>query len=75
MECMTLSLQVYNTQSEAAEFLRLSERTLERWRVEGMGPQFRRFGRRVVYAQSDLEAWADSRCFQSTSSESSQAAR
>lgn len=69
-----LSQQIYTTQSEAAEFLRLSERTLERWRVEGMGPRFRRFGRRVVYAKSDLETWADSRCFQSTSSESAQAA-
>lgn len=54
------------TQSEAADFLRLSERTLERWRVEGMGPSFRRFGRRVVYAKADLERWADSRCFEST---------
>ena len=62
------------TQSEAADFLRLSERTLERWRVEGDGPTFRRFGRRVVYAKSDLEAWADTRCFQNTSSQASQAA-
>lgn len=57
----------YLTQNEAALFLRLSERTLERWRVEGQGPRFRRFGRRVVYAQTDLETWADGRCFQSTS--------
>lgn len=54
-------------QPEAAAFLRVSERTLERWRVEGGGPPFRRFGRRVVYARDDLEEWADSRCFQSTS--------
>ena len=54
-------------QSEAADFLRISERTLERWRVEGTGPRFRRFGRRVVYAKSDLESWADGRCFTSTS--------
>lgn len=60
------SLQ-YVTQSEAADFLRISERTLERWRVEGNGPRFRRFGRRIVYAQSDLESWADGRCYQSTS--------
>ena len=58
---------IYLTQNEAALFLRLSERTLERWRVEGQGPRFRRFGRRVVYAKSDLETWADGRSFQSTS--------
>jgi predicted DNA-binding transcriptional regulator AlpA len=57
----------YLPQTEAAEFLRVSERSLERWRVEGTGPRFRRFGRRVVYAKADLETWADSRCFQSTS--------
>ena len=57
----------YLTQAESADFLRLSERTLERWRVEGNGPRFRRFGRRVVYAKSDLENWADGRCYQSTS--------
>ena len=57
----------YFTQSEAADFLRISERTLERWRVEGNGPRFRRFGRRIVYAQGDLEGWANGRCYQSTS--------
>jgi hypothetical protein len=56
----------YLTQDEAAAFLRVSERSLERWRVEGQGPLFRRFGRRVVYARSDLLAWADQRVFQST---------
>ncbi len=57
----------YFTQSEAADFLRVSERTLERWRVEGNGPRFRRFGRRVVYALGDLDSWANDRCYQSTS--------
>jgi DNA-binding transcriptional MerR regulator len=64
----------YLTQSESADFLRLSERTLERWRVEGMGPPFRRFGRRVVYAKADLERWADSRCFESTCQETAKLA-
>jgi excisionase family DNA binding protein len=63
-------LASYLTQSEAAIHLRLSERTLERWRVEGGGPTFRRFGRRVVYSKVDLEAWAESRCFESTSQRS-----
>ena len=57
----------YLVQAEAADFLRISERTLERWRVEGNGPRFRKFGRRIVYAQGDLETWADGRCYQSTS--------
>jgi excisionase family DNA binding protein len=54
-------------QIEAAELLRVSQRTLERWRLEGSGPPFRRFGRRVVYARQDLEDWATKRVFSSTS--------
>ena len=62
-----MQANTFYNQPEAAELLRLSERTLERWRVEGIGPPFRRFGRRVVYAKTDLESWADSRLFTSTS--------
>ena len=54
-------------QAEAADYLRVSERTLERWRVLGGGPKFRKFGRRVVYGTADLEAWADERVAGSTS--------
>ena len=56
----------YRTQPETAKKLRLSPRTLERMRVEGRGPRFRKFGRRVVYADEDVEAWADARAFSST---------
>lgn len=57
----------YLTNDEAADFLRLSPRTLEKQRVIGGGPRFRKFGRRVMYALVDLEAWADARCFEATS--------
>ncbi len=55
------------TPKESAAFLRLSTVTLARWRIEGMGPSFRKFGRRVVYARPDLVAWADLQKQQSTS--------
>jgi hypothetical protein len=48
---------------QAADYLRLSPRTLDRQRVTGEGPRFRKFGRRVVYAIEDLEAWANERVF------------
>jgi predicted DNA-binding transcriptional regulator AlpA len=54
-------------QTETAELLRLSPRTLERMRVDSTGPRFRKFGRRVAYAAVDVHAWADTRAFQSTS--------
>jgi excisionase family DNA binding protein len=57
----------YLTNDEAATFLRLSPRTLEKLRVEGGGPRYRKFGRRVRYAIDDLEAWADARVFVMTS--------
>jgi len=52
---------------EAAAFLNLSPRTLEKMRVEGGGPRFRKFGRRVLYAVLDLERWANARAYDSTS--------
>ena len=61
------SNKTFLIQAEAADLLRVSERTLERWRVVGSGPPFRRFGRRVVYALTDLQAWASTRVFVSTS--------
>lgn len=56
----------YLNNDEAAAFLRLSPRTLEKLRVIGGGPRFRKFGRRVMYAMSDLETWADARSFETT---------
>jgi len=44
---------------EAARFLSLSHRTLEKHRTYGTGPAYRKLGGRVVYAVEDLQAWAD----------------
>jgi hypothetical protein len=62
----TLNDIQYLTNDEAAVFLKLSPRTLEKQRVLGTGPRFRKFGRRVVYAISDLERWASQRVFECT---------
>ena len=59
--------QRYLTNDEAADYLRLSPRTLEKQRVFGGGPKFRKFGRRVMYAVTDLDTWADQRSFEATS--------
>lgn len=56
----------YLTNNEAAAFLRLSPRTLEKQRVIGGGPRFHKFGRRMMYALTDLEAWASERSFETT---------
>lgn len=43
---------------EAARFLGLSPRTLEKHRTYGTGPVYRKIGGRVVYMLSEVEAWA-----------------
>jgi predicted DNA-binding transcriptional regulator AlpA len=44
---------------EAARYLGLSGRTLEKHRTYGTGPKYRKIGGRVVYALDDLKAWTD----------------
>lgn len=49
----------YLRTDEAALFLGLSPRTLEKHRTYGTGPLYRKLGSRVVYAHADLQRWAD----------------
>lgn len=63
--------QIFLRQKSAAELLCVSGRTMERWRLEGNGPPFRRFGRRVVYARADLMDWAENQRRTSTSEHTS----
>ena len=57
----------YLNNREAAAWLNLSPRTLDRYRVSGDGPVFHRFGGRVRYQVADLETWASARRRVSTS--------
>ena len=59
--------QRYLRTQEAARFLGLSERTLEKHRTYGTGPTYRKLGGRVVYAVDDLQAWAERGAVTSTS--------
>jgi predicted DNA-binding transcriptional regulator AlpA len=52
---------------EAARFLGLSGRTLEKHRTYGTGPAYRKLGGRVVYSIDDLQAWANRGAVTSTS--------
>ncbi len=44
---------------EAARFLGLSGRTLEKHRIYGTGPRYSKLGGRVVYRLDDLQAWVE----------------
>ncbi len=48
-------------EARAAKLVGLSPRTLWGLRASGKGPQYRRVGRRVIYAIKDLEAWLSDR--------------
>ena len=48
-------------ETEAADYLCQSIRTLQKWRVTGFGPHFYKPGRSVRYRRRDLREWAESR--------------
>ena len=66
-------MTLYSTKS-AAEFLGISHRTLEGFRVRGGGPVYTKLGRRVLYFEEDLVEWATKRRRYSTSDEPMKAA-
>src|SRR3546814_15326304 len=55
----TDTLFPYTTLFRSARFLSLSPRTMEKHRLYGTGPQYRKLGGRVVYSIPDLQQWAD----------------
>lgn len=54
------ALPRFLTEHEVADRLAMSVKTLQRWRLLGQGPRFRKFGGAVRYSVGDIEAWADS---------------
>lgn len=53
-------MEEFLTTKEAAEFLKHSEQTLERWRQEGKPPKWYRPSDKVLYSKSDLIDWVKS---------------
>ena len=67
-------LTAFLNEREAAELLRVSVRTLQRWRLTGDGPPFCAFGGRRLYARGDVMSWASSQRRRSTSDPGNEAA-
>jgi excisionase family DNA binding protein len=63
-------MQTLLSQRDAATLLALSERTLERLRVNGGGPRFIKVGASVRYQQEALERWVAAQERGSTSEQS-----
>ncbi len=55
------------SEKRAAQLLGLSEKTLQKWRLTGTGPQFVKISARCIrYRRRDLTSWAEVRLRSST---------
>lgn len=54
------SPEVLLTERETAEYLRLSVRTLQKFRFEGRGPAYHKFGKAIRYNMNDLSTYTAS---------------
>jgi predicted DNA-binding transcriptional regulator AlpA len=55
------------SEQQAAEWLGLAPRTLQKWRHTGRGPKWCRYSARCVrYPLTELRAWTESRTFAHT---------
>jgi predicted DNA-binding transcriptional regulator AlpA len=54
------------TPIELAELYRIPTATAAKWRWNGTGPAFVKFGSRVLYRETDVEAWIASNLRTST---------
>ncbi len=57
----------YLRTKEAAHYVGLSARTLEKHRTFGTGPRYKKIGGRVIYTLEELRTWADRGSCASTS--------
>jgi hypothetical protein len=67
-------LDVSLNENQAAEFLGLSVRTIQTWRVRGGGPRYCKIGRSVRYQRADLAAFRQSHLVGSTAETRAKAA-
>ena len=54
------SSSVFLSGSEAADYLGISKKTLQRWRFDHKGPAYAKLnGKLIRYHQADLDEWMD----------------
>jgi hypothetical protein len=59
MNLQNLDHDTLLTEAEASEFLKLSVRTLQAWRIRVAGPAFVQVGRAIRYRRRDLIVWIE----------------
>ena len=58
---MSETVKRYMTEQEAADYLKVSTKTLQKWRYQCSQPVYHKLGKCVRYLQSDLDEYASSR--------------
>jgi hypothetical protein len=65
---MEIGVPIFLDTEGAAAHLGLGKSTLEKYRVAGIGPAYRKHGRRrVLYLRAELDAWSAAQARRSTS--------
>ncbi len=52
-----MAVDRYLSTKEVSERLGFATGTLENWRLKGKGPGYRKFGKCVKYAESEVDKW------------------
>ena len=59
-------MKLYDTK-KSAKYLGVSKKTLERKRLDGTGPSYKKIGARVMYARHEIDKWVNQNTYSSTS--------
>lgn len=57
------------TSAEAADYLRVSDATLRRWRMQGRSPPYSKIGSKPMYRRAILDDWIEGRQVTNTQQE------
>jgi predicted DNA-binding transcriptional regulator AlpA len=61
---MAVEAKLFLDEAATARLLKVSQRTLQRWRGDGTGPAFIRAGaKRILYDAAAIERWTAKRTF------------
>lgn len=52
-------MQEYLTTQEAAKYLRIAVKTLERWRAKKISPPYKKINGKILYSAQDLQNWME----------------